>query len=103
LNVYVGTINILLAEHGLEMMNITSEKNEAEQLHVQERLDNTHQVIQWINNSVSAQATAIQTTHSMLSKLLEMASGEFMTSLKSFGEMVTKVWYVRPAVVWHPR
>jgi hypothetical protein len=94
LNIHVGTINILLAEYGLEMINISSEKNEANQLHVRERLESTHQVIQWIRNSVSAQGFAIQTTSSMLSKLLEMVSGEVLTSLKSFGEMVSKVWYV---------
>ena len=90
LNVHIGTINILLAEHGLEMMDIDSKKAEADQLHVRERLDGTRQLTNWINSSVSAQALAIQTTQSMLSKLCELVSGEFLTSWKSFGEMVAK-------------
>lgn len=91
LNVHVGTINILLAEHGLEMMNIDSKKAEADQLHIRERLEDTRNVIYRIKNSVAAQAFAVQTTHTMLSKLFQMVSGEFMTSWKSFGEMVAKV------------
>jgi hypothetical protein len=94
LNVHVGTINMLLAEHGLAMMNITSEKVEADRLDVRERLDSTRKVIEWIKNSVSTQALAVHTTHSMLLKLYEMATGDFMTSWRSFGEMVEKVRYV---------
>jgi hypothetical protein len=91
LNVHVGTINILLAEHGLETMDIDSKKAEADQLHVRARFDDTRKVIDWIKSSVSAQALAIQTTQSMLSKLCELVSGESITSWKSFGEMVAKM------------
>jgi hypothetical protein len=92
LNVHVGTINILLAEHGLEMMNIDSKKAEADQLRVRERLEDTRNVINSIKSSVSLQASAIKTTHSMLSRLFELVSGELTTSWKCLGEMVAKVW-----------
>jgi hypothetical protein len=93
LNIHIGTINILLAEHGLEMMNLASEKGELDQLHIRERLVNTKSLIQWIKDSVIAQAAAVQNNNSMLTKLFGMVSGEFGSSLKSLGEMVAKVWY----------
>jgi hypothetical protein len=38
LNIHVGTIDILLAEHGLEMMDLASDRAEAGQLQIRERL-----------------------------------------------------------------
>jgi hypothetical protein len=83
----------LLAEHGLEKMNLASEKGELDQLHIRERLENTKSLMQWIKDSVIAQTAAVQNTNSMLTKLLGMVSGELGSSLKSLGEMVAKVWY----------
>jgi hypothetical protein len=92
LNVHVGTINILLAEHGLEMMNIASEKLEADNLHIRERLDDTRSIVRWIKDSVSAQALAVKATNSMLSRLFDMITGELRTSWTSLEAMVAKVW-----------
>lgn len=91
LNIHIGTINILLAEHGLEKMNLASEKGELDQLHIRERLENTKSLMQWIKDSVIAQTAALQTTNSMLTKLFGMVSGEIGSSLKSLSEMVAKV------------
>lgn len=93
LNIHIGTINILLAEHGLEKMNLASEKGELDQLHIRERLENTKSLMQWIKDSVIAQTAAMQKTNSMLMELFGMVSGELGSSLKSLGEMVAKVWY----------
>jgi hypothetical protein len=93
LNIHIGTINILLAEHGLEKMNLAVEKGELDQLHIRERLENTKSLMQWIKESVIAQTAAVQNTNSMLTKLFGMVSGDLGSSLKSLGEMVAKVWY----------
>jgi hypothetical protein len=93
LNIHIGTINILLAEHGLEKMNLAVEKGELDQLHIRERLENTKSLMQWIKESVIAQTATVQNTNSMLTKLFGMVSGELGSSLKSLGEMVAKVWY----------
>lgn len=93
LNIHIGTINILLAEHGLEKMNLAAEKGELDQLHIRERLENTKSLMQWIKESVIAQTAAVQNTNSMLTKLFGMVSGELGSSLKSLGEMAAKVWY----------
>jgi uncharacterized protein YpuA (DUF1002 family) len=95
LNVHVGTINILLAEHGLEMMNLASERVEADHMHIRERLDDTRTIISWIKDNVSAHALAAKFTNSMLSSLFNMITREFRTSLKSLEAMVARVWWVK--------
>jgi len=92
LNIHVGTINILLAEHGLEKMGLTSDKAAAHQLHIQERLEDTRGIIRKISGRLTVQALVVQSTQNMLARLLEMISGEFRTSWRSLGEMVAKVW-----------
>ncbi|KFY91374.1 hypothetical protein V498_05511 [Pseudogymnoascus sp. VKM F-4517 (FW-2822)] len=91
LNIHIGTINILLAEHGLERMNLASEKGELHQLHIRERLENTNSIMERIKDSVIAQAIVAQNNTSMLTTLFRMVSGELHSSLKSLGEMVAKV------------
>ncbi|KAE8446484.1 hypothetical protein EG329_011947 [Mollisiaceae sp. DMI_Dod_QoI] len=91
LNIHVGTINILLAEHGLEMMNLASEKVEADHLRIRERLDDTRSIVNWIKDSVSAQATAVKFTNSMLSRVFDVITGDFRLSFKSLETMVEKV------------
>jgi hypothetical protein len=92
LNVHVGTINILLAEHGLEIMSLASERVEADHMHIRERLDDTRAIINWIKDNVSAQALAVKFTNSMLSSLFDMITGEFRTTLKTLEAMVARVW-----------
>lgn len=92
LNIHVGTINILLAEHGLEVMDLASDRAEAGQLQIRERLESSRKLIEWIKGSVSTHAAVVQNTNTKLTRLVEMVSGEFTTSLRSFGEMVAKVW-----------
>jgi hypothetical protein len=93
LNMHIGTINMLLAEHGLERMNLASEKGELHQLHIRERLENTNSIMQRIKDSVRAQAIVGQNNNSILTTLFRMVSGELHSSLKSLGEIVAKVWY----------
>ena len=92
LNVHVATINILLAEHGLERMDIASEKSERDRLQVQERLEDTRKLIERINSSAQSQAQAVTVANSMLGKLFQMISGEVIACLKSLAGMVSKVW-----------
>lgn len=94
LNVHFGTISILLAEHGLEMMNIASEEGKADQAQIRERLDNTRELMEKINTTVSSQTMAISTTNSMLARLCQLVSGDSHLSWKSFVGMVAKVWCV---------
>ncbi|OCL06463.1 hypothetical protein AOQ84DRAFT_410939 [Glonium stellatum] len=89
LNVHVGIINLLLAEHGLEKMDLASQKTEEDQHRVYERLENTRSHLKTIKDNCLAQAVVIQSTNSMLARLLEMINGEFRISWRSFRDMQT--------------
>jgi hypothetical protein len=94
LNVHVGTINILLAEHGLQKMDIASNQAAADQLHIRERLEDTRGILKTISGSLEVQALVIANTQDMLARLFGMINGEFRSSWRSLREMVAKVWYV---------
>jgi hypothetical protein len=95
LNVHVGTINILLAEHGLEKMDLASNEATASQLQIQQRLSDTRDIVDSIRGSLNAQALVIGTTQKMTARLYELIGGELRTSWRSLGEMVAKVLCVR--------
>lgn len=92
LNVHVGTINILLAEHGLEIMDLAATKADTDQQHIRERLEESEQLIRSVKDDFATQAMLVQKTNSMVGKLLQLISGEFISSWKSLGEMVAKIW-----------
>lgn len=95
LNIHVGTINILLAEHGLEKMDLASNEATASQLRIQQRLNDTRDIVDSIRGSLNAQALVIGTTQKMTARLYEIIGGEVRTSWRSLGEMVAKVLCVR--------
>jgi hypothetical protein len=92
LNVHVGTINMLLAEHGIEMLDMTSAKREANDLSIHERLEDSRRVIENIQGNVAAQALAVENSRSILEKLYRMINGEFSTSWRSLTNMIAKAW-----------
>jgi hypothetical protein len=92
LNVHMGTINMLLAEHGIEMLDVTSEQRETHDLRIHERLEDSRKVIDNIQGNIAAQALALENSRSMLEKLYRMVNGEFTSSWKTLINMVAKVW-----------
>jgi len=91
LNIHVGTINILLAEHGLEKMDLASSEAAAGQLLIRERLEDTRGIVESIRGNMNAQSLVIETTQKMTARLCEMIGGELRTSWRSLGEMIAKV------------
>ena len=59
LSVHVGTLNMLLAECGLETMNIAQESVQVYQLDIKDRLETTKGVVTQVRDSVTKQAAAI--------------------------------------------
>ena len=94
LSVHVGTINILLAEHGLETIDIVQEKTEAEQLAIRERLETTKGVLTQVQDSIAKQSTAIHNSTALLETLYKLVSGNIHTSCRKLEDMVAAAWYV---------
>jgi hypothetical protein len=99
LSVHIGTLNMLLAEHGLETMNLAQEKTESEQLAIRERLDTTKGVLAQVRDSVTKQAAALYNATALLEQLYNLVSGEIRTSWKRLEDMVAGAWYVVTALV----
>ena len=95
LNVHVGTINILLAEYGLEMLDVSGRKAEVGYLRIDERLEVTRKTVEGFRENVAAQTSAVNANNSLLTKLYQMVSGELSCTWTSLANMVAKVWYVQ--------
>ncbi len=91
LNIHVGTINVLLAEHGLKKMDCATSKTDSENLQIRQRLDGNRNLLQSIKDNVTAQGQVIRNMHTMLATLFEMIGGELKSWL-SLSETVALVW-----------
>lgn len=92
LNVHVATINMLLAEYGLEKINLVSDKAEAGQQDIERRLEDTRGLLQQISDSSSTQLLMVQKVNLMTRKLFKMVNGELKASWRSLSDMVARVW-----------
>jgi hypothetical protein len=92
LNVHVGVINMLLAEHGLAKMVVAEEEASAENVRVRESLRIMCSLIDGVGEKVSSQALAVQRVHSMMATLVRMVNGELRSSWRTLAEMVANVW-----------
>ncbi|KAK3902573.1 hypothetical protein C8A05DRAFT_33716 [Staphylotrichum tortipilum] len=88
LSVHIGTVNILLAEHGLETMNVAQEKTGAAQLAIRERLETTNGVLAQVRDSIVGQAAALYKATTLLEQLYNLVSGEIRTSWKRLEDNV---------------
>ena len=91
LNLHATTINMLLMEHGLATVAIANEDAKSDNLHIRKRLDQTRGILDHVKENVQEQQLLVKNTQSLISRLLEMISGEFRTSWRSFGDMVARV------------
>jgi hypothetical protein len=94
LEIHVGAINIMLAKHSLEKLDRISSSIEGYDLHIQERLEDTRVIVDGFKDTIKAQALAVQSNSSILTKLYQIVSGELSASWTSLLNMVAKVWYV---------
>ena len=94
LSVHIGMINILLAQYGLERMEISEQKAETQHLQIRERLDHTQDIVQETKKSTLAQAVVIQNVGYVLGGLYQVVCGPMKVSLESLGQVVAKIWYV---------
>lgn len=94
LHIHVGTINMLLAEHGLEQMSIIGKHAEVDSGYIRKELDRTNTFLEDINKKLPSQVLLLQNMHSMIGGLYSLVCGEINSSLKHFSQMVSKVWYV---------
>ncbi|KAF2833242.1 hypothetical protein CC86DRAFT_389553 [Ophiobolus disseminans] len=72
LDMHVGTINILLAKHGLERMTLNDSNAETRTSQIRAQLEDTQSVLEGIKKDLPAQALVIRSMHSMLGGLYKL-------------------------------
>lgn len=92
LSVHLGTINILLAEHGLETLMLASEDADSERLQIHQRLDDTQNLLRRVQDNISAQTATVLNGMSILAKVHSIVSGETQSPWASMKEIVVKAW-----------
>lgn len=91
LNVHVGTISLLMAEYGIEVLEVAVDRFDEHHVAVQERLDGARKIMTEIEGNVAAQTVAVQTTQSMVMRLCNVLIGEASTSWRSLFSMIANI------------
>jgi hypothetical protein len=92
LSFYVALINMLLVNYGLQSMNIANEQAVQDSLHIRERLEGTHTIVENLQTTTRRQSWLIHNMNSLVTQLFEMVSGDLRTSWQMLFGMVAKVW-----------
>ena len=94
LNIHIGTINMLLIQQGLEMLDMVSQLSERNQDDLQRCVEDCSGAVKDVRGDITAQGLATKENQSMLAKLFYLISAEITAPIKSLNEMVAQVWYV---------
>ena len=95
LNLHIGTINMLMLQHGLERLDIASEQSEQnrrDQEEIKDRIESCSRELKEVKGNVEAQVLAVRENKSIIYKLFRMVSGEIAAPLKTLSQTVAKVW-----------
>jgi hypothetical protein len=92
LNIHVGTINMQLAEHGLERMAMLDKNAKAEASHARAQLGSAHSILDAIKKDLPGQALRLTSVHTMVSGLCKLVCGEMLASVRRLGQAVNNVW-----------
>lgn len=92
LNIHIGTINMLLVQQSLVMLDVSSDQTEKNQEELRDRIEGSSRELREVNGNVEAQALAVRENNTIIKKLSWMVNGDIAASLKSLIQTVAKVW-----------
>lgn len=92
LNIHIGTINMLLVRHGLELLDLSSEQIYKNHQELRDGIEDSSRDLREVRGNVEAQALAFKENNSLIQKLFGMVSGEIAAPLNSLSQTVAKVW-----------
>ncbi|KAH7085728.1 hypothetical protein BKA63DRAFT_529309 [Paraphoma chrysanthemicola] len=91
LNVHIGTINILLAQHGLERADLNSKKADVDAQQIRKQLDTNTAILENVDKGLSGQSLLLRGVHSMLGNLYSFFRGDVQTSVEHFCQIINRV------------
>ena len=92
LNAHVGSLNMLLMAHGLDMLNIAADQVAEEHEDVRKRLGESKAVVVEVQQNVQGQGVLLRRNSSVLAQIYSLLSGELIPQLKNLVELATNVW-----------
>ena len=92
LNAHVGSINMLLMAHGLEMLNLAADQAVEDQQGLQNRLEESQVAMIGVREDLREQRVMLRSSTSVLAQVLNILSGEVVPHLKNLVDLAVKVW-----------
>ena len=92
LSVHVATINMLLAEYGLDRMELAAEKREEDQRELNMQLAQHTGLLNRIHDGMLSQAITALKTLTAMDQVCKVISGEIQATWKGLESMVTRLW-----------
>ena len=92
LNIHIGTINMLLAQQGLEMLELAAEQTHEDQEELKNSIEDSTKELRDVRGDLKAQALAVKDSTYTIQKLFRMVAGDVTAPLKALAETVTRVW-----------
>jgi hypothetical protein len=90
---HIGTINMLLSQHGLARISQLEDQSRVNQEAVVQSLQATRDCVEQVRERITDQDSVMRTvrdSHSILGQLRAVVLGDFGVSWKAFGDMVSK-------------
>ncbi|KAI1854309.1 hypothetical protein JX266_001450 [Neoarthrinium moseri] len=91
LSVHIGTINVMLAEHGFEKMDFIANETAATRDMIKESLDEARHTSSRLHQSLLSQIDCIENASSVLGRLLGVLRHDIRSSLASIATTVAKI------------
>lgn len=91
LSLHVGTINMLLAEYGIDTMELESAATQASRDKMKELIEGTQKAVDRVSGNLDAQTAVIKSASSTVEKLLGTVT-QWDVPWKMMSDMVSKIW-----------
>ena len=98
LNVHVGSINMLLMAHGLEMLNVATEQATNDNMGLQKDLEGSRTAVLEVKEKLMAQQVMMRGNATLLSRIFGIIGGDVVPQLHALGYQSlanepTNIWY----------
>lgn len=92
LNVHIGSINMMLMTHGLEMLTVASKQAKEDSKDLRKDLECSRKAVLGVREDINAQQVTLQGNKTMLGRVFGTISGDVVPQLKALVDMATRVW-----------
>ncbi|MCJ1384439.1 hypothetical protein MMC17_007555 [Xylographa soralifera] len=93
LNVHIGSINMLLLAHGLEILDLAADRSAADHENLSTRLDASHATLLDVKDASDEQTIILRRDASILGQMFGIINGDILSQLNKLVDLAGKVWH----------